>query len=56
MLVDEKRVKEGRVDHMQAFVFSTDEGADGGMDLGTLVTDDYEESDNRLTGKIYKVR
>ena len=55
ILVNGKRVAEGRIDHTQAFVFSADEGADVGQDGGTPVTDDYKERDNTFTGKIHKV-
>ena len=55
ILVNGRKVAEGRIDQTQAFVFSADEGADVGMDAGTPVTDDYKEHDNKFTGKIHKV-
>ncbi len=55
ILVNGKKVAEGRIDHTQPFIFSADEGADVGMDAGTPVTDDYKERDNKFTGKIHKV-
>ncbi len=55
ILVNGRRVAEGRIDHTQPFVFSADEGADVGRDGGTPVTDDYKGLDNTFTGKIEKV-
>ena len=55
ILVNGKKVAEGRIDHTQPFIFSADEGADVGQDGGTPVTDDYKERDNTFTGKIHKV-
>lgn len=55
ILVNGKKVAEGRIDRTQAFVFSADEGADVGRDAGTPVTDDYRERDNAFTGKIHRV-
>ena len=55
ILVNGKKVAEGRIDHTQPFIFSADEGADVGVDGGTPVTDDYKERDNKFTGKIDKV-
>ena len=37
------------------FVYSADEGVDVGMDNETPVTEDYEQGDNRFTGRIHKV-
>ena len=42
ILVNGKKVAEGRIEHTQGFVFSADEGADVGVDEGTPVTDDYK--------------
>lgn len=55
ILVNGKKVAEGRIDRTQGMVFSADEGADVGMDGETPVTDDYKERDNKFTGKIKKV-
>jgi arylsulfatase len=55
ILVNGRKVAEGRIDCTQAIVFSADEGADVGRDAGTPVTDDYPERDNVFTGKIHKV-
>jgi arylsulfatase A-like enzyme len=55
ILVNGRRVAEGRIDQTQGFAFSADEGADVGQDRGTPVTDDYKERENRFTGRIHKV-
>jgi arylsulfatase len=55
ILVNGRKVAEGRIDRTQAMVFSADEGADVGRDDGTPVTDDYKERDNAFTGRIHKV-
>jgi arylsulfatase len=55
IVVNGKKVAEGRIDQTQGFAFSADEGADVGQDAGTPVTDDYKERDNRFTGKIDRV-
>jgi hypothetical protein len=49
------KVAEGRIDRTQANIFSADEGTDVGLDAETPVTDDYEERDNKFTGKIGKI-
>jgi arylsulfatase len=55
IVVDGRKVAEGRIDRTQAMAFSADEGADVGRDGGTPVADDYKERDNAFTGKIHKV-
>jgi arylsulfatase len=55
ILVDGKKVAEGRIEQTQGFVFSADEGADVGSDEGTPVVEDYTGSGNRFMGKIDKV-
>ncbi len=55
ILVNGKKVAEGRIDRTQWNFFSADEGADVGMDGETNVTDAYKEGDNKFTGKINKV-
>jgi arylsulfatase A-like enzyme len=55
MLVDGKKVAEGKIDRTQPNFFSADEGADVGLDGETAVSDDYKEGDNAFTGKIRKV-
>ena len=54
ILVNGKKVAEGRIDRTQGSVFSADEGADVGVDDDTPVTEDYKEP-NKFTGKIDKV-
>jgi arylsulfatase A-like enzyme len=55
LFVNGEKVAEGKIDRTQANLFSADEGADVGLDAETPVTDDYEEKDNKFTGKIGKV-
>jgi len=55
ILVNGKKVAEGKFERTQPIVFSADEGADVGQDGETPVTDDYREGDNAFTGKIGKV-
>jgi hypothetical protein len=55
ILVNGKKVAEGRIEHTQANIFSADETADVGVDDATPVTEDYKEHDNAFTGKIRKV-
>jgi hypothetical protein len=53
--VDGKTVAEGRIPKTQPFMFSSDEGADVGLDGETNVSADYKEGDNAFTGRIIKV-
>ncbi len=55
ILVNGKKVAEGKIDKTQGTMFSADEGADVGLDGETNVSDDYKEGDNKFTGKIGKV-
>jgi arylsulfatase len=55
ILVNGKKVAEGKIERTQANFFSADEGADVGLDGETPVSDDYKEGDNKFTGKIQKV-
>jgi arylsulfatase len=55
ILVNGKKVAEGKIERTQANFFSADEGADVGLDGETPVSDDYKEGDNKFTGKIHKV-
>jgi hypothetical protein len=55
ILVNGKKVAEGKIEKTHPFIFSGDEGADVGMDGETAVSDDYKEGDNKFTGKIQKV-
>jgi hypothetical protein len=56
MFVNGAQVAEGRIDRTQGAIFSADETADVGIDLGTAVVDIVgagEES--RFTGRIPRV-
>ena len=55
ILVNGKQVAVGTIDRTQGNFFSADEGADVGQDGETPVSDDYEEGDNKFTGKIKEV-
>jgi arylsulfatase len=56
LLVDGKKVGEGRIERTNAFLFSTDEGADVGMDEDTPVAEAYQAGANsRFTGRINRV-
>ncbi len=55
LYVNGQKVAEGRIERTEPFVFSADETEDVGEDLGTPVTDDYKEGDNRFTGGISKI-
>lgn len=55
IFVNGEKVAEGRIDRTQPSIFSADEGADVGQDGETPVTDDYQERDNKFTGKIQRV-
>jgi arylsulfatase len=55
ILVNGKKVADGKIDRTQGGIFSADEGADVGQDGETPVSDDYKQGDNKFTGKIKKV-
>jgi arylsulfatase len=55
LYMNDQKVGEGRIERTQPFIFSADETEDVGEDLGTPVSEDYKEGDNRFTGKIDKV-
>jgi len=55
ILVNGKKVAEGKIDRTQPGFYSADEGVDVGLDGETAVSDDYKEGDNAFTGKIQKV-
>jgi arylsulfatase A-like enzyme len=55
LFVNGQRVADGRIERTQPFVFSADESEDVGEDLGTPVTEDYREGENKFTGTIDKV-
>jgi hypothetical protein len=56
IFVNDKKVGEGRIAHTQPMIFSADETADVGIDLGTPVVETIGvESASKFTGKIHKV-
>ncbi|HEV2804273.1 MAG TPA: arylsulfatase [Chthoniobacterales bacterium] len=55
ILVNGKKVAEGKIERTQSNVFSADEGVDVGEDGETAVSNDYKEGNNAFTGKIQKV-
>jgi arylsulfatase len=55
LFVNGRKVAEGRIDRTVPFIFSGDETEDVGEDLGTPVSEDYKEGDNKFTGTIDKV-
>jgi arylsulfatase len=56
LLVNGQKVAEGRIEHTQAGLFSADETADVGIDLGTPVVEAIgAEAKSRFTGKIDKL-
>ncbi|MBK9245400.1 MAG: arylsulfatase [Burkholderiales bacterium] len=56
LLVNGQKVAEGRIEHTQAGIFSADETADVGIDLGTPVVEAIgAEAKSRFTGHIPKV-
>jgi arylsulfatase len=56
LFVNDEKVAEGRIPHTQAGIFSADETADVGIDLGTPVVEAIgSEAASRFTGRIPKV-
>jgi arylsulfatase len=56
LLVNGQKVAEGRIEHTQAGIFSADETADIGIDLGTPVVEAIgAEAKSRFTGRIPKL-
>jgi arylsulfatase len=56
LFVNGEKVAEGRIQHTQAMIFSADESADVGVDLGTPVVEAVgAEGKSRFTGRIPKV-
>jgi arylsulfatase len=56
LFVNGEKVAEGRIEHTQAGIFSADETADVGIDLGTPVVDAIgSEAKSKFTGHIPKV-
>jgi len=56
LFVNGQKVAEGRIEHTQGMIFSADETADVGIDLGTPVVEAIgAEARSRFTGRIPKV-
>jgi arylsulfatase len=56
LYVDGEKVAEGRIEHTQAGIFSADETADVGVDLGTPVVEAIgAEAKSRFSGHVIKV-
>lgn len=56
LFVNDRKVAEGRIEHTQCCVFSADETADVGIDLGTPVVEAIgSEAESQFTGRIPKV-
>jgi arylsulfatase len=56
LFVNDQKVGEGRIEHTHPMIFSADETADVGVDLGTPVVDEIgAEARSRFTGRIPKV-
>jgi len=56
LFVNGQKVGEGRIEHTQAMIFSADETADVGIDLGTPVVEAIgAEAKSKFTGQITKV-
>lgn len=55
LFVNAKKVGEGRIEKTVPLLFSSDDAADGGVDEGTPVTEDYPERHNRFTGRIRRI-
>ena len=57
LFVNNEKVAEGRIEHTQAGIFSADETADVGIDLGTPVVEAIgSEAKSKFTGHITKVQ
>jgi arylsulfatase len=55
LYVDGQKVAEGKIPKTQPYAYSGDEGVDVGMDNETPVSSEYQERDNKFTGKIKKI-
>ncbi len=56
LYVNDEKVAEGRIEHTQPSIFSADETADVGIDLGTPVVETIgSEAKSRFTGTVRKV-
>ncbi len=57
LFINGEKVAEGRIEHTQPGIFSADETADVGVDLGTPVVEAIGAEDrSRFTGRIWEVR
>jgi arylsulfatase len=57
IFVNGKQVAQGRIEHTQPMIFSADETADVGVDLGTPVVESIgSEARSRFNGRIAKVK
>jgi len=55
LLVNGKKVGGGRIEQTIPMMYSTDEGADVGVDEGTPVVEDYQPRSTKFTGTIRRV-
>ena len=55
LLVNGKKVGGERIEQTIPMMYSTDEGADVGVDEGTPVVEDYQPRDTKFTGTIRKI-
>jgi arylsulfatase A-like enzyme len=56
LFVNDEKVAQGRIEHTQAMIFSADETADVGIDLGTPVVEAIgAEHASKFSGRIHKV-
>jgi arylsulfatase A-like enzyme len=55
LTINGKKAAEAHIPKTQPFVFSADEGTDVGIDAESNVSPDYEQFNNRFTGRISKV-
>ena len=56
LFVNDEKVGEGRIEHTQSGIFSADETADVGIDLGTPVVEAIgAEAKSKFTGRIPKL-
>jgi arylsulfatase len=56
LYVDDRKLAEGRIEHTQGMIFSADETADVGVDLGTPVVEAVgSEAKSRFSGRIPRV-
>jgi len=56
LFYDGDRVGQGRLEHTVPLIFSADETADVGLDSGTPVVPDYEQTNGRFNGDIHWIQ